>query len=241
VNTPANNPGQSAETAAPGPSQPPVPNQTGQTEQPSRVRRFFWQGKLGPAFWTVSGLLSLTVNIILFIIILILVRQIFAIKQLVGDQLIGGLYQNFVKMDQARIKTMVVVEDTIQVNDTIPVVFTLPLKQQTEVVLASDAPIKKAIVYLNGAAVPTDIVLKKGTKLNIYLDLSVPVNQTIPVTLNVPVKLEVPVEIPLSSTELHEPFVGLQGVLAPYKALIDPLPNSWEEAFCDFMPDWMCK
>jgi len=241
VNTATNNPDQPVESAAPGPSQPPASNQANQAEQPSRMRRFFWQGKFGPAFWTISSILSLIVNIILIIIVLVLVGQIFAIKQLVGDQLIDGLYQNFVKMDAARIQTTVIVEDTILVNDTIPVVFTLPLKQQTEVVLAQDAPIKKATVYLNGAPVPTDIVLKKGTKLNIFLDLNVPVNQTIPVTLKVPVKLQVPVEIPLSNTELHEPFVGLQDVLVPYKSLLDPLPNSWKEALCGALPTWMCK
>ncbi len=205
------------------------------------MRRFIWQGKFGPAFWTVASILSLVVNVILIIVVLILARQLFTIKELVGGQLIGGLYKNFVKMDEARITTTVVVEDTILVNDTIPVVFTLPLKQQTEVVLAEDAPIKKATVFLNGAPVPTDIVLKKGTKLNIYLDLNVPVNQTVPVVLKVPVKLQVPVEIPLNSTELHEPFVGLQDVVAPYKKMLDPLPNSWGEAFCKIFPDWICK
>lgn len=209
--------------------------------KPSPVKRFFWQGKIGPAFWTIASLISLVVNIILFIILFVLGSQIFKIKAIVGDQLIGGLYGNFVQMDEANIITTIHVSDTIQVKDTIPVVFNLPLKQETEVVLTRDASIRRATVFLNGAPVPTDIILKRGTKLNIFLDMIVPVNQTIPVELNVPVQLTVPVDIPLNETELHQPFVGLQEVLSPYKILLDQTPDSWGELFCSLLPGALCK
>jgi hypothetical protein len=208
---------------------------------PSTARRFFWQGKLKPAFWTVACVISLAVNIVLFVVLILLGSQIFAIKAVVEDQLIGGLYDNFVQMDQAHIITTILVSDTIQVKDSMPVVFTLPLEQETQVVLTRDAEIRRATVFLNGAPVPTDIILKKGTKLDIYLDMDVPVDQVVPVELTVPVQLTVPVDIPLDQTELHQPFVGLQEVLLPYKELLAQLPDSWDELLCSQFPDSWCK
>ncbi|NLG71491.1 MAG: hypothetical protein GX495_05550 [Chloroflexi bacterium] len=208
---------------------------------PQNLARILWQGKLGPAFWTISSLISITVNVILIVILITVGRQLIGLKNLVSDQLIGGLHQNFVKMDQAHIRTTITVDDTIQVNDSIPVVFDLPLQQNTQVVLTEDTPVKKAQVYLNGVSVPTDIVLRKGTALNVALNLTVPVNQTIPVVLDVPVHLEVPVDIALDQTELHEPFTGLQAVVSPYQELLSGLPSSWEETpLCGSQPGLLC-
>jgi len=191
--------------------------------------RLIWQGRVWPALWTVGSIFSITLNAILIIVLLLLGRQLFAVKRLVSDQLIEGLYENFMLMDNASIVTQVKVEDTIQVNDTIPVVFDLPLSQKTAVVLAEDTPVRDATIFLNGAPVPLDLVLRQGTVLNIQLDLVVPVSQTVPVKLDVPVALEVPVNIPLDQTELHEPFVGLQNVVSPYDSLLAQLPDSWYE------------
>jgi hypothetical protein len=213
-----------------GPSQPPPGG-----EPPHRLQRawaasrpFLWRGRVGPAFWTVASSLSLVVNIILIVILILLGRQLFVQKKtVVSDQLIGGLYDNFVLMDQAHIQTTITVSDTIQVIDTIPVVFDLPLDQKTVVVLTKDTPVKNATIYLNNTAVPLDLILREGTELSIQLDMTVPVEQTIPVVLNVPINLQVPVDIPLDQTQLHQPFVGLQQVVAPYRQLLGDLPDSW--------------
>ena len=50
-----------------------------------------WQGKFSPAFWTFTGTLSLVVNLILVVILIFLGRELFALKALVSEQLIGGL------------------------------------------------------------------------------------------------------------------------------------------------------
>lgn len=206
-----------------------------------------------PVFWTVASVISLGVNLFLFAIILLLGRELFTIKNVVSKQLIGGLYDNFVLMDQAHIRTEILVKDTIQVqdtitvNDTIPVVFNLPLQQDTEVRLTENTEVRNATIFLNGQAVPLDLVLKKGTRLNIKLDLTVPVSQTVPVVLNVPVNLsvpvalKVPVDIALSETDLHTPFTGLQNVIGPYKSLLDAPPNSWAETpVCGPLTGWLC-
>ena len=206
------------------------------------LRRALWQGKIGPAFWTVVGVFSLIVNILLVVVIILLGRYLFDLKDIIQEQLVRGLYDNFVLMDQAHIATTITVSETIQVADTIPVVFELPLSQETTVVLTQDTQINQATILLNGVWIPLDIVLPQGTPLNIQLDLMVPVNQTVPVQLSVPVKLVVPVDIPLSQTQLHRPFVGLQEVVAPFDELLGDLPDNWEDVpFCSSWTGWICS
>jgi hypothetical protein len=228
-------------TSSPAPetvSQPdnlqPAPDQNGNS-------RFLWQGKVLPAFWTIASLLSIVINIALIVVVLILASELFSIKKLIQVQLVDGLYENFVKMDQAHIVTTILVSDTIKLHDSIPVIFDLPLKQGTEIMLIKDTPVKKASVILNGQSVPTDIVLKQGTRMSIALDLVVPVNQQVPVELSVPVNLQVPVDIPLVNTDLHEPFTGLQDVVAPYKKFLDGLPESWAGLVCMPFKGWPCN
>jgi hypothetical protein len=63
------------------------------------VRPFFWQGKLLPAFWTIAGIFSVVLNIILIVALILVGRQLFALKSLIQDGLIEGLYQNFVLLE----------------------------------------------------------------------------------------------------------------------------------------------
>jgi hypothetical protein len=83
---------------------------------------------------------------------------------------------------------------------------------------------------------PANITLPAGTNLPVHLDLTVPVSTTIPITLNVPV------DIPLNQTELHEPFVGLQNVIGPFNAMLDPKVKSISDVpICqDPMLKWFC-
>src|SRR5689334_16498503 len=63
-----------------------------------------WPFRFLPAFWTIASLLSITVNIVLIIILLILFQMLGVIQNTADDKvsgLLGGLYTNFVKMDQA--------------------------------------------------------------------------------------------------------------------------------------------
>ena len=208
-----------------------------------RLRGVVYQNKFAPAFWTVASVFSLVVNVILIAIILILGRQLFNLRSIVSDGLVGGLYTNFAKMDQAHILTNINVSSTIQVQDEIPVVFDLALNQNTEVILTEAASINQATIFLNGAAVPLDIILPSGTTLNIGMDMVVPVSTTVPVVLDVPVNLTVPVDIPLDQTELHEPFVGLQSVVAPYNQILSSTPSGWDEieACNHWYSRWLCK
>jgi hypothetical protein len=197
------------------------PRQKTTPPEPSLLERILWQGKFGPAFWTVTGLISITVNIILIVVLVFLGQQLFALKGVVQGQLIEGLATNFEMMDQATILT------SVQVDDTIPVQFDLPVSTNTTVILTEATYISGASVVIKTGILdinaPADIVLPAGLALPISLNITVPVDATVPVVLTVPV------DIPLEETELHEPFVGLQDVVSPYNQLLSDLPSSWED------------
>lgn len=196
--------------------------------------KLFWQGKIGPAFWTITGMISLSVNVILIAVLVLVGRQLFSAKNLINGQLIGGLYYNFVLMDQARIKT------SIQVSDTIPVQFDLPVQTETTVILTEDTQITNARVNLatGGLSITNasaNIVLPAGTELPVSLNISVPVDTTVPVNLTVPV------DIPLNETDLHQPFIGLQEVISPYYWQLSSAPDSWwDTPLCRIGQDWLC-
>lgn len=164
--------------------------------------------------WTVGSILSILLNCILIVVLIGLGNQLFTLKKMVGIDLLGGLYANFVKMDEASIKT------TITVNDQIPINFNLPISQDTSVYLREPTSINARVTLNTGGLsivnAPADIVLPAGTILPIHLELIVPVQQTVPIALTVPV------DIPLNQTELHEPFTGLQQVVSPLFWLLKP-------------------
>jgi hypothetical protein len=175
--------------------------------------------KLLPAFWTFASVLSLVVNVVLIAILLIVLQMLGTIRLNANDQvssLLGGLYTNFVKMDQASIKTV------IPVRKEIPVNFVLNVSGPTNVTLSENVSIAGALVTVNTGGLNinnarANIVLPAGTVLPIFIqNLAVPVNQ------QVLAELDVQVNIPLNQTELHEPFVGLQKVVEPWYCLVEP-------------------
>lgn len=186
-----------------------------------------------PRFWTITAIFSLVINVLLVVVVIVLLTQVFAIKSAIQQGLIDPLYENFVRMDEARIQTSVTVETNV------PARFDLPLDTDTTVRLSQDTPIANARVDINTGALtlnaPADILLPAGTDLPIHLSLSVPVDQQIPVSLTVPV------DIPLDQTELHTPFVGLRDTVAPYRDMLNKIPSSWKEALCGPNPGAFCS
>ena len=194
------------------PASPPVLSQSGS------AYRFL------PAFWTVTGVLSLIVNGVLLAILLVLLQVLGKTPFQADDQfagLLGGLYQNFVRMDEATIS------QNIPVNAAIPLDIVVPFKTTTRIVLADSATISNAHVVINTGGVDIDadatVTLPAGASLNVILDFPLPV-KTDPNNnqIQVPIQLNVPVNIPLKDTQLHVPFVGLQEVVKPYYCLVEP-------------------
>jgi len=176
--------------------------------------------KLGPPFWTVTGILSLVVNAILIAVLLVLYNTLGQLQNLqgtasnIGASVLGGMYSNFEKMDRATIKTV------IPVDAQIPLDISVPVQTTTQITLAETVNIPNAQVVINTGGLNINsnarVTLPAGTPLMVNLNFNLPVQTTIPV------HLEVPVNIPMAETELHEPFVGLQEVVRPWYCMVEP-------------------
>ncbi len=176
--------------------------------------------KLLPAFWTFASAVSLTVNVVLLAILLSMWQRVGTIKSLgstasdKASNVLGGLYTNFVKMDQATIST------TIPVDTMVPLNIVVPVQTVTQITLAQDVVIPNAHVRISTGPININanaaVTLPANTPLMVRLDFPLTVQNSIPV------HLDVPVNIPLSQTQLHEPFVGLQKVVEPWYCLVEP-------------------
>ena len=70
-------------------SSPPPPEEPGPTFRERlmelRENRFVWQGgKILPAFWTIASTISMITTVVLIVVLVVLVRELFALKALIG-------------------------------------------------------------------------------------------------------------------------------------------------------------
>jgi hypothetical protein len=208
-----------------------------------RLRKVAYQGKYLPAFWTIACIFSLLVNIILIAVLISFGHHFFELKALISNGLVTEASNSLVMMDQAHIVTTVPVETTVQLQDNLPVVFDLPINQDTQLSLVQDVRISGAYIYLNNTAVSTDLTLPAKTPILANLNLTIPVSTTVPVNITVPVTMQVPVDIAIDQTDLHQSIVGLQGAIEPYKAVMGSAFNSPEDfSICNhWWTGWMCR
>ncbi|KAF0108337.1 MAG: hypothetical protein FD146_911 [Anaerolineaceae bacterium] len=193
-----------------------------------------WKYRLRPDFglarraaWDVSAIASLLVNAVLLTVVIILAFQVKTLKGTVNG-LLGGLYDNFVRMDNSVISTTINVPEL-----SIPLNFTLPVVQEeTYVTLTRDVTIRNAIVGV--LSQPTTVVLPRGTSLPVSLNMNVQVNTTVVVK-----DVKVPVTIQLATANspdpnvanLHGAFIGLQNTVGPFYCLLDPGAKDYTGAF----------
>jgi len=173
--------------------------------------------RFGPAFWTLTGILSLVVNGILIAVVVYLVSSLASLQLTASDagaSVLSALFTNFEKMDRASITS------SIPVEAQVPLVLNVPVRKTTAITLSSDAVIPNARVQIRTAALnidaPAQVTLPAGTTLQVGMDFMLEVQDA------VPVHMDVPVNIPLAQTQLHEPFTGLQDVVRPFYCLLEP-------------------
>jgi hypothetical protein len=207
-----------------------------------RLQKTAYQGRYLPAFWTVASIFSLMVNLILIALLIGIGRNFFSIKSEIAKGLVNSASENLALMDQAHIVTSVPVQTVIQLKDDLPVNFTIPVNQNTQILLAQDTRITGAYIYLNNTAVLTDLTLPAHTPIQVSMNMSVPVDTSVPISMTVPVSMQVPVDIAIDQTDLHQSILGLQGAIEPYKTLFDSSFNSPSDfPFCNqWWSGWTC-
>jgi hypothetical protein len=182
-------------------------------------------GGLGPlwsAFKNIAIIFSFVVNIVLVIVLLLAPKPLFMAKSQVAEPLLTDLDSAFAALGETRIQS------TVYITDTMPVVFDLPLAQNTQVVLVEPVPISAPATFVwpaGGGAIhgTVQLVLPQGLALPVSLNLMVPVSTTVPVVM------QVPVEIPLAEAGMAPAIEQLRAVFSPVTGLLQSLPNSTEE------------
>ena len=199
---------------------------TAKKELPAKLPRKYL---VRTAAWDLSAGISLFVNAILLGVVLLLAIKINTLQNTLNG-LLGGLYDNFVRMDKSYITTTIAVDDMpINLDFTLPVV-----QSETNVTLTRDVTIRNAIVGVLSA--PTTVTLPAGTVLPVSLNMNVPVQTTVLVDLQVPVNIELASanSADPAIANLHTAFLGLQDTIGPLYCLLQP-------AAVDYLSQPLCN
>jgi len=191
-----------------------------ETQPKRRLIPRFWN-----AFKNVAILFSFLVNFVLVIILVSLVLQansLFALKTDVTEPLLVDLDQAFAALGETTI------ESTVHITDTMPVVFGLPLEQNTDVILTEAVPLSVPAQFIlpgGGGSIngTVSLNLPEGQVLPVALGMNVPVSTTVPVVMEVPVTIE------LSEAGMGPAIEQLRAVFRPVTGFVQSLPNSTEE------------
>jgi hypothetical protein len=137
---------------------------------------------------------------------------------------LGGLYNNFVALDDSVIST------TIEMKGiSIPINFSLPVQQpSTNVTLTDNVTIPNAYVVIRTESISINsaasVTLPRGTVLPVSLDMVIPVQTNVLLDLSVPVNIKLSESNPAGDAQvgLHDAFLGLQNTVGPYYCLLNP-------------------
>jgi hypothetical protein len=188
------------------------------------MKEWLWSGKPWQAFKNFAIIFSFVLNMIFLVLLVLGALYIIPVMNDVAEPVVSGLNDSFEEMENAHITQL------ISIDNQIPVVFDLPVQTATTATILEPVPmsIPTQFVlpggggYINGNV---SFSLPAGTQLPVQLDVVVPVSQTVPIAM------EVPVDIPLSATELSQPFGDLRRLFAPLDILLTNLPSTNAEAY----------
>ncbi len=197
-----------------------------------RMRRGIWR------FLVIASILF---NFVLLVLVLALGILIFEIKREIAQPLVEGLHSSFIGLDQATI------DWTIPVRTDLPIELTVPINAGTITSQVAPPPGQPTIpgetlvtltravpISINNAFIQSnDLTLR-----NARVDITLPQGTVLPVALNmevglnteIPVDLDVRAVIPLSQTQLHDPFENLRLLFDPFARGLQNLPDSFPEA-----------
>ena len=185
-------------------------------QENNRRRADLWN-----AFKNFAIVFSFIVNFILVIVLLIVGGWvIFPLKSDLAEPLLDDLQGAIDALGDATIVRV------IDIDEQVPVSFTLPLNQATTVILSQDVElVRPATFHLpgGGGAINGTVVLNlpSGLELPVVLNLNVPVDNSIPV------QFPVNVSIPLKETELNQVVIKLNEIVGPIREYIHELPDGF--------------
>jgi hypothetical protein len=200
--------------------------------QPVGNNKRWWEHGFFPGFWTVASVLSIIMNCLIVGVLLAIIPLARSKPNDPAAKLLGGLYGNFVGMENAVITTSVPIRTTIPLDN-----ITVPVNTLTTIYVqpGQSAQLSSVNVRTGGLTITNatgSIIFGQTTPLNVQLNLNIPLQH-----IDVPVNLDVPVEIPLKNTQLYGPFVGLQDVIKPLYCLVEPQATLTNSQTCPSLND----
>jgi hypothetical protein len=188
------------------------------------MKEWLWSGKPWQAFKNFAIMFSFVMNMIFLAMLILAAFYIIPVMNEVAEPVVSGLNDSFEEMENAHIR------QTIGIEDEISVVFELPVRTETVTTIVQPVPMNIPTQFVlpgGGGFINGNVsfALPAGTELPVQLDIVVPVSQTVPVVM------DVPVDIPLSETELSQPFGDLRQLFAPLDSLLTNLPSTNAEFY----------
>ncbi len=188
---------------------------------------------------------SFIVNCVLVSTLVLSIGPLLYMKSSFLEPLLRDLDQAFLGLAETNIETTVDVDQTIPIrfdlplNQPLDLDFELPIRQQTQVRLTAPARVENVQIsfrlpggggVINGTG---SIVLPPGTVLPVELDMVVPVEKTIPVQMTVPVsqtipiQMTIPVRIQLGEAGLDPAVQQLRDVFTPLRVMVESIPDGF--------------
>ena len=188
------------------------------------MKEWLWSGRPWQAFKNFAIIFSFVLNMVFLVLLILVAFYIIPVVNDVVEPVVSGLNDSFEEMESAHIR------QTIAIDDEIAVVFQLPLRTQTVTTIIEPVPMNIPTQFVlpgGGGFINGNVsfALPAGTELPVQLDIVVPVSQTVPIVM------EVLVDIPLSETELSQPFGDLRRLFAPLDSLLTNLPSTNAEFY----------
>ena len=170
------------------------------------------------ALKNITIVVSLFVNLILIIALLIIASQIGNIKAALNG-VVGQLDTAFTSLGAA------VVQDTIHIEQRVPVRFDLPINELPGTATTTEAvPLSIPATFSLGSFGQIHGTVSLALPAN--LRLPVRISMTVPVQNEIPVVFDQPVAIPLGQRGLGPVIDQLRGVTQPLLQMIQSLPDS---------------
>lgn len=174
----------------------------------------------GSSLWRALLLLSLILNLMLFVVVFLMGQRFFVLRDSLGAAIDLDLQKAMERLEPAELSTVVEVEQQI------PVTMDVNIQRDTTLTLDSSVRVSGATISMvsGGFSVngPATVELPAGTKLPVQMDLTVPVSATVPASFSVPVTFD------LADTSIPSTISSLGAVLNSYEEQIDTLPACWQ-------------
>ena len=197
------------------------------------------------AFANIAIVFSFVVNCVLVLVLILAIGPLLQLKSGLLEPLLYDLDGAFQGLGETTVQTTVEVNQTMPIRFDLPLDqplgldFNLPIEQDTVVVLTQPVPLNVPATFtlpgwggaINGTVslnLPTGMSLPVHLSMNVPVRTTIPVQMTVPVSQTIPVQMTIPVSIQLGPAGLDPAVQRLREVFMPVRTMVESLPDEIE-------------